>query len=97
MCTDSAGLSKGVVVIVDISNLVDSGMSFFRDQTLWAVLIAVLIGGFIYWKPKAVFKLAMAALVLGAIIYVVMFLVDLTSQGISGTKKFTTTPSDETK
>ena len=97
MCTDSAGLSKGVVVIVDISNLVDSGMSFFRDQTLWAVLIVVLIGGFIYWKPKAVFKLAMAALVLGAIIYVVMFLVNLTSQGISDTKKFTTTPSDETK
>ena len=97
MCTDSAGLSKGVEVIVDIDHLVDSGMRFFRDQTLWAVLIAVLIGGFIYWKPKAVFKLAMAALVLGAIIYVVMFLVNLTSQGISETQKFTTTPSDETK
>jgi len=26
-----------------------------------------------------------------------MFLVNLTSQGISDTKKFTTTPSDETK
>ena len=72
-------------------------MRFFRDQTLWAVLIAVLIGGFIYWKHKGVFKLAMAALVLGAIIYVVMFLVNLTSQGISETQKFTTTPSDETK
>ncbi len=77
---------------MDISNLIDSGVNFFREQTLWAVLIALLIGGLIYWKPKGMFKLAMAALALVAIIYVFTFLVDLTSEGISGTKKFTNTP-----
>jgi len=77
---------------MDFSNLIDSGVNFFREQTLWAVVIALLIGGLIYWKPKGMFKLAMAALALGAIIYVFTFLVDLTSQGIKETNKFTNTP-----
>ena len=80
---------------MDISNLIDSGVNFFREQTLWAVLVALLIAGLIYWKPKGMFKLAMAALALAAIIYVFTFLVDLTSQGISGTKKFTDTPEQK--
>jgi len=80
---------------MDFSNLIDSGVNFFREQTLWAVVIALLIGGLIYWKPKGMFKLAMAALALAAIIYVFTFLVDLTSQGISGTKKFTDTPEQK--
>ena len=77
---------------MDISSLIDSGMSFFRDQTLWAVVVVLAIGGLIYWKPKGMFRFAMASLALGAIIYVFTFLVDLTSQGISDTKKFTDTP-----
>ena len=80
---------------MDIGNLIDSGVNFFREQTLWAVLVALLIAGLIYWKPKGMFKLAMAALALAAIIYVFTFLVDLTSQGISGTKKFTDTPEQK--
>ena len=80
---------------MDISNLIDSGVNFFRDQTLWAVLVTLLVAGLIYWKPKGMFKLAMAALALAAIIYVFTFLVDLTSQGISGTKKFTDTPEQK--
>jgi len=81
---------------MDISILVDSGIGFFRDHTLWAALIALVIAGLIYWKPKGAFKVVMAALVLGAIIYVLTFLVNLTSEGIDKTKKFTTTPSDKT-
>ncbi len=78
---------------MDIDYLVESGVSFFRDHTLWAVLIALVIGALIYWKPKDMFKLAMAGLVVGAIIYVLTFLVDLTSRGASATGKFTTTPN----
>ena len=80
---------------MDISSLVDSGIDFSRDHTLWAALIALVIAGLIYWKPKGTFKVVMAALVLGAIIYVLSFLVDLTSEGIEKTKQFTTTPSDK--
>jgi hypothetical protein len=38
------------------------------------------------------FKLASASLAVGAIIYVLSFLVDLTSRGIDEAEKFTTTP-----
>ena len=77
---------------MDTDYLVESGVSFFRDHTLWTVLIALVIGTLIYWKPKGMFKLASACLVVGAIIYILSFLVDLTSRGIDETKKFTTTP-----
>ena len=80
---------------MDINSLVDSGTGYFRDHTYWAVFVVLLIGAFIYWKPKDMFKLAMAGLVLGAIIYVGIFLVDLTSRGISETGKFTATPTGE--
>ena len=77
---------------MDVSNLVDSGIGFFRDHTYWAALVVLSIGALFYWKPKDMFKLAMAGLALGAIIYVATFLVDLTSRGISETGKFTATP-----
>ncbi len=77
---------------MDVDYLVESGVSFSRDHTLWAVLIALVIGALIYWKPKGIFKLASAGLVVGAIIYVLSFLVDLTSRGIDESEKFTTTP-----
>ncbi len=77
---------------MDIDYLVESGVSFSRDHTLWAVLIALVIGALIYWKPKDMLKLVSAGLVVGAIIYVLSFLVDLTSRGINEVEKFTTTP-----
>lgn len=77
---------------MDIDYLVESGVSFFRDHTLWAVLTALVLGALIYRKPKGMFKLASAGLVVGAIIYVLSFLVDLTSQGIDEAEKFTTAP-----
>lgn len=77
---------------MDITNLIESGLNFFRDHTLWAVLTALVIGAVIYWKPKDMFKLGAACLVVGAVVYVLVFLVDLTTQGIDETKKFTATP-----
>jgi amino acid permease len=77
---------------MDVGDLVASGVGFARDHTLWAVLIALGLGAVIYWKPKDMFKLAGACLVVGAIIYVLSFLVDLTSEGIDKAQKFTDTP-----
>ncbi len=77
---------------MDINSLVDGGISFFRDHTLWAILTVVVIGAFIYWKPKGMFKLVLVGLAVGAIIYVLSFLFELTSRGIDETEKFTTTP-----
>lgn len=77
---------------MDVDSLLDAGAVFFRDHTLWALLILVAVGGLIYWKPKGTFRLVLAAMTLGAIIYVLSFLVDLTSRGIDDSMKFTNTP-----
>ena len=77
---------------MDVNLSVESGLNFFRDHALWSALIALGIGALVYWKPKGMLRLAAACLVLGAVIYVLSFLVDLTSQGIDKAEKFTTTP-----
>ena len=77
---------------MDINSLVDGGMSLIREHTLWAIVTMVAMGTFIYWKRKDMLKLALAGLAVGAIIYVLSFLLDLTSRGIDETEKFTTTP-----
>lgn len=81
---------------MDIQGLIESGMSFFREHTLWAVLALLVIGALFYWRPKGMFRLVAAGLVLGAIIYFLSFLVDLTSRGIDETQKFTDRPEIKT-
>ena len=81
---------------MDIQDLIESGMSFFREHTLWAALAVLVIGALFYWRPKGMFRLVAAGLVLGAIIYVISFLVDLTSRGIDETQKLTDSPKIKT-
>ena len=78
---------------MDIGNLIDSGVSFFQNHTLWAVLAAVAVGAVIFWKPKATFKLALVGFAVGAFLYVFAFIFDLASEGIEETEKFTATPN----
>ena len=75
-----------------IDDLVDGTVTFLSDHTLWAVLVVLAMVAFVYWKPKDMFKLAMAGLTLGALIYICSFIIDLTSQGIDESRKFTNTP-----
>ena len=81
---------------MDIQDLIESGMSFFREHTLWAVLALLVIGALFYWRPKGMFRLVAAGLVLGGIIYFLSFLVDLTSRGIDETQKLTDSPKLKT-
>lgn len=80
---------------MDIDSLVDSGISFFRDHTIWAVLAVFIMGLLIYWKPKSMFRLSAACAVLGALIFVFSFLIDLTSHGMDEAEKFSSTPKVE--
>jgi hypothetical protein len=88
----NACLTKTGAESMEINGLIDGGMSVFRDHTLWAVLAVIVIGVFIYLKPKDMLKLAIGGLALGAVIYVFTFVWGLTSRGIDETEKFTTTP-----
>lgn len=80
---------------MDFDGLVEAATDFFGNHTLWAVVAVLAVAALAYWKPKDMFKLAMAGLALGVLIYVFSFLVDLTSQGIDETRKFTNTPRIE--
>ena len=82
---------------MDISSLVDGGMGFFRDHTLWGIVAVLATGAFVYWKPKKVLKLALAGLTAGAIVYVLASLVDLTSHGIDEADKLTSAPNVQVK
>ncbi len=77
---------------MDINSLVDSGVSFFQNHTLWAVLAIVAIAAVIFWKPKTTFKLGLIGFAVAAFIYVFAFIFDLASRGVEETEKFTTTP-----
>jgi hypothetical protein len=77
---------------MDISSLLDSAVGFSRGHTLWATLFLIAAGAIIYWKPKDMFRLALAGLTLGAVIFVLSSLLDLASTGIDESRKFTNTP-----
>ena len=81
---------------MDIQDLIESGMSFFREHTLWGALAVLVIGALFYWRPKGMFRLVAAGLVLGGIIYFLSFLVDLPSRGIDETQKLTDSPKIKT-
>lgn len=78
-----------------MNELLETVATFGSEHTLWAVLILAAVGIFVYWKPKDSIKVVLATMTLGAIIYVLSFLVDLTSRGIDDSKKFTNTPNVE--
>lgn len=77
---------------MDFDNLLEAGIDLSREHPLWALLAVAVIAVMIYWKPKGVFKVALAGFTLAAIVYVFAFLFDLTSRGIDDTEKFTSTP-----
>ena len=82
---------------MDIDGFVDGIVNFFNNYPLWAVMVVLAVVALVYWKPKDMFKLAMASLALGVLIYLFSFLIDLTSQGIDTTRKFTNTPQIQGK
>lgn len=77
---------------MDIGHLIDSGLNFFQEHTLWAALAVAAIGALIFWKPKGTFKLTLIGCAVAAFIYVFSFIFDLASRGVEETEKFTTTP-----
>lgn len=73
---------------MDIGKSIESVTKYFQDHPLMgagAVLVLIVI---VYLKPKAAFKLAAAAMILVAVVYVGTFLIDLTSTGIHEQNKF---------
>ncbi len=72
--------------------LIDSWLDFFSSHTIFAIAIIVALGILAYLKPKVMFKLVIVVLAIGAIVYVISFIVDLTSTGIDEKYKFISNP-----
>lgn len=72
--------------------MTSSVTNFVQNHAALVIGIVTVFGVLTYLKPKEMFKLTMAVLVLGAIVFVGMFLVDLTSTGIDETNKFMGNP-----
>jgi uncharacterized PurR-regulated membrane protein YhhQ (DUF165 family) len=71
---------------------IDSLIELFRNHQILAIAVIVVFAILVYFKPKPMFQLVGVVLVIGAIGYVISFLVDLTSTGIDHTTSFMANP-----
>jgi hypothetical protein len=69
-----------------------SGLGFFSAHPYVTIAIAVVVGLLVYFKPKFFLKGVFACLILAAIAYVVLFLVNLTSTGMENTERLLDNP-----
>ena len=70
----------------------NSLIEFFRNHHILAIAIMVVLAILVYLKPKPMFQLMGVVLLMGAIGYVISFLVDLTSTGMDHTTSFMANP-----
>ena len=78
---------------MQFENLVQSGLDYFSAHPYVTVAFLVVVAVSAYFKFKIVLKVFFACLILAAIAYVVLFLVNLTSTGMDHTEKFLDNPS----
>lgn len=65
---------------------------FIHGHLVLAIAVVAALAIFAYFKPKHMFKLVVAVAIMGAIVYVISFAVNLTATGITDTAKFTGRP-----
>lgn len=70
----------------------DDLIDLFGNHLLLAMVVIMVFATLVYLKPKPMFKLVGVVLLIGAIGYMVSFLVDLTSAGIDHTTSFMANP-----
>ena len=70
----------------------DDLIDLLGNHLLLAIVVIAVFAALVYLKPKPVFKLVGVVLLIGAIGYVVSFLVGLTSTGIDNTTSFMSNP-----
>ena len=73
--------------------LMQGGFDLISDHTYIAGAILAAVAVLAYFKIKLVLKAILACLVIGAIAYVVLFVVDLTSTGIESREKLLDQPN----
>ena len=77
---------------MDIGKSIVNTTKYLQGHPLMGAGAVLALIVLVYLKPKAVFKLAVAAMILVAVLYVGSFLIDLTSTGIHEQDKFLSDP-----
>jgi MFS superfamily sulfate permease-like transporter len=77
-------------------NMTDGLMDFIHGNELLAIAVVIGLAVIAYFKPKLMFKLVGGVGIIIVIVYVISFVVDLTSRGVQETTKFTDRPSIRT-
>jgi len=74
-------------------SLAQEALNFVTAHPYAAGAIVAVVGVLTYFKLKLVLKLITASLILVAIVYVILFIVNLTSTGMESTEKFIGSPN----
>lgn len=77
---------------MDFGNSIDSATQYLQSHLLIGAALVLALIVLIYFRPKAMFKLAVASAILIAVLYVLMFLINLTDTGIHEQDKFLDDP-----
>ncbi|GEM_PF-6597795 len=75
-------------------SLAQEALNLVTAHPYAAGAIVAVVGVLTYFKLKLVLKLITASLILVAIVYVILFIVNLTSTGMENTKKFVGSPNE---
>lgn len=67
-------------------------LAYLLDHPWSTIAMLAAVGVFAYWKPKDTVKLMALFLAIGAIAYVISFMVDLASTGIEQQRQFSSSP-----
>lgn len=78
---------------MNIENMIEVTLNFITVHPYVTGGILTVVGVFSYFKLKIVLKAIMACLIFGAIVYVVLFFVNLASTGMENTEKLLGNPN----
>jgi membrane protein YdbS with pleckstrin-like domain len=73
-------------------NVVTGLTDLIHSHLTLAIAVGVAVAVFAFLRPKQMFKLAVAAAIVVALVYVISFAANLTSTGVDDTRKFTDRP-----
>ncbi|MDH3405592.1 MAG: hypothetical protein OEM48_01505 [Gammaproteobacteria bacterium] len=78
---------------MNIENMIEAALNFISVHPYATGAILAIAGVFSYFKLKIVLKAVIACLIFGAIVYVVLFFVNLASTGMENTEKLLANPN----
>ena len=72
---------------MDFRNLINTVIIFFHVHAYIAIISMVVLGFLLYFKPKPMLKFVASVLALSVVFYLLSFVVEMTSTGISKKEK----------